>query len=284
MNIFHTAAPATTPFKPLSGTRRRLGIFWGLAAFLGLLALCPGYGSAAQYTVNSVPNVQLQDSSRYVSNPDNLITAEHELQINRLAGKLREQSGIELAVVAVKNIGDTDARQFANELFRHWGLGKKGKDNGLLILLVTQPPQRSIVFETGYGLEASLPDALCYRMQQEHMIPLLKKNEYSLAMLKGVTAVGEHFFSGEYKNVQVKSPGFLGWLFRNLSSVFIFLFVVVLIHRILKKRKTGPSRNWTPNATYSRDSSNDRRSSSGRSSGGSWGGGRSGGGGASSRF
>lgn len=54
---------------------------------------------------------------------------------------------------------------------------------------MTDPPQRSVVFETGYGLEGVLPDAICYRMQQRYMLPDFKAGDYSAGMQKGVEAV-----------------------------------------------------------------------------------------------
>lgn len=99
----------------------------------------------------------------HVSNPDGIITPDDASRINQLLNVVEDSLGIEVAVVAVNSIGDQDARMFATDLFKHWGLGQKSKDNGLLIQLVTEPSQRSVVFETGYGIEGVLPDAICYR-------------------------------------------------------------------------------------------------------------------------
>lgn len=167
--------------------------------FIVLSLICRAFAlSAEPYTVETIPNVRLSDRWNHVSNPDGIISADDVAHINQLLNLVEDSLGIEVAVVAVNSIGDQDARMFATELFGHWGLGQKGTDDGLLIQLVTEPSQRSVVFETGYGIEAYLPDAICYRLQQRYMIPDLKQGKYSEGMVKGVAAVAKYLLSSDY--------------------------------------------------------------------------------------
>lgn len=171
--------------------------------FLGVLLL-PGYSRAAkEYTIQTIPNTHLSDKNNYVSNPDGILNATDIQYINRALKQLEDSLSIEVAVVAVESIGNNDARQFATELFKYWGLGKKGEDNGLLIQLVTEPSQRSVVFETGYGLEGVLPDAICYRLQQQYMMDDLKAGRYSTGMLNGVMAVKDYLMASDYERRQM---------------------------------------------------------------------------------
>lgn len=168
-----------------------------LAALLPLLFLmllaCPRPGeAAARLNVQDVPNVQALDGGQYVSDPDKLIDPADLAAMNLAIAGLRAATGVEVAVAVLKDIGDNDSRRFANELFKHWGVGSRERDDGLLILLVTEPPQRSVVFETGYGLEGALPDAACYRLQQRYMLPDLRENRYSQGLRKGVEATVRH--------------------------------------------------------------------------------------------
>ena len=223
-------------------TGKRLPALW--LAVLLLVSLFPLQLSAAKnYTVETIPNVRLSDRNNHVSNPDGIIQPQDVDRINRLLQIVEDSLGIEVAVVAVESIGDNDARMFATDLFQHWGLGKKDKDNGLLIQLVTEPTQRSVVFETGYGIEGVLPDAICYRLQQRYMIPDLKAGEYSTGMLKGVAAVKQYLMASDYEraamtggNTSRQSEGdnlFL-WLFMIMMIVFpagIFILVSFLKYR-----------------------------------------------------
>lgn len=83
------------------------------------------------------------------------------------------------------------AKSFAFSLFNKWGIGDKDSDNGLLILLITDLDDREIVFETGYGIEGFLPDALCKRIQVKKMIPLMKELDYGGGLLAGVNEIGD---------------------------------------------------------------------------------------------
>lgn len=158
---------------------------------------------AKEYTVKTIPNTHLSDKNNYVSNPDGILNETDIQKINQTLKVLEDSLVIEVAVVAVESIGNEDARQFATALFQYWGLGKKGEDNGLLLQLVTEPSQRSIVFETGYGLEGVLPDAICYRIQQRYMIDDLKAGQYSQGMVNGVTAVKDYLMASDYERSEM---------------------------------------------------------------------------------
>lgn len=171
--------------------------------FIFLLLLPVNRATGAEYTLKTIPNTRLTDRNNHVSNPDGILLPADVLYINQALQLLEDSLGVEVAVVAVESIGQNDARQFATDLFQLWGLGKEKKDNGLLIQLVTERSQRSIVFETGYGLEGVLPDAICYRIQQNYMIADLREGNYSAGMLNGVMAVKDYLLASDYERVQM---------------------------------------------------------------------------------
>lgn len=156
-----------------------------------------------EYNVETVPNVRLNDRYNYVSNPDNIISAADVARINQLLRSLEDSLSIEVAVVALESIGNNEARTFATELFRKWGIGKKADDNGLLIQLTTEASQCSVVFKTGYGLEGVLPDIICYRLQQRYMVPDMREGNYSSGMVKGVEAVVDYLKASDYERADI---------------------------------------------------------------------------------
>lgn len=141
---------------------------------------------AQTYTVETVPNVKLTNNS-YVSNPDNLLTEEAVNKINSRLSDLETKTTAQVAVVVIQSIGDADIFDFAQQLFDRWKIGRSGKDNGLLILMVMD--KRTVRFHTGLGLEGVLPDVVCKRIQTEHMIPYFKEEDYSQGMIAGVDHV-----------------------------------------------------------------------------------------------
>lgn len=234
--------------------------------------LFSGAALAAPFSVKSVPNAHLRDKNSYVSDPGKVLRPDATAAVNKTVAALERRTGAEIAVVVLKDVGDNDAREFATDLFRHWGLGKKGKDNGLLILLITEPPQRSVIFETGYGLEGVLPDVVCYRLQQRYMVPDFKKGDFSAGMVKGVDAVAAYLAADKSERTAMTAPQKNEQPDDDTASVIIvLLFIAFFLYLARRNPKTALAILGSL-----------RRG--GRGGGGSWGGGSSGGGGASSRF
>lgn len=165
-----------------------------LVAALLLLSIAPAtYG--VEYRVSEVPNVQLEDRRRFVTNPDGILSDEAVARLDSLCFSLRERGLAEVVVVALDDIAPRDMVAFSQALFEGWSVGDDKLDNGLGILLVGD--MREIRFHTGYGLEGVLPDALCYEIQQEFMVPYFRDGDYSSGMVAGVEAVDAVLTSGE---------------------------------------------------------------------------------------
>ncbi|MDR0987839.1 MAG: TPM domain-containing protein [Prevotellaceae bacterium] len=158
-----------------------------LPFFFVLGCLIPPAPAQTIYTVDNLPNTHLQAKTRYVSDPAAILSTATRDSIDAMLYALDRQTGIEVAVATLPSIGQADCFTFAYDLFTKWGVGKKGNDNGLVVLLVTD--QRCIQFVTGYGLEGDLPDAICKRIQARQMNPKLAKGDWDGGMVAGIRAV-----------------------------------------------------------------------------------------------
>ena len=132
---------------------------------------------AGIYTPTSLPNPKVQDVHNYVCNPDGIVETNEVLFLNRLAHQLEDSTQVELCVVAVESIGETEAFDFCYELFQRWGIGKKGTNTGVLLFLAVE--SRDIRIMTGGGIEGVLTDAVCNEIIQQTAIPPLRNGEYS---------------------------------------------------------------------------------------------------------
>lgn len=206
------------------------------AFVIGLLFLFSNTIYAFEYTVDNIPNPQTANSANFVSNPDGILKEESIQQINQLLNSLRQQNKSEVAVVMVNSIGSEEIKPFATALFKKWGIGTAENSNGLLILFVMD--QRKVTFETGYGLEGVLPDAICKRIQTQTMIPYFKNGDYDGGMIAGIEQVvsivkGETFVE---KKVSIPwdeiVPMALGVYF--LLMILSFVWIGSIITKISK--------------------------------------------------
>lgn len=153
---------------------------------------------AKDYTIQEIPMVHLQDRTRYVSNPDGILSPSAVAEMDQILYQLEEKTGIQTLVVVVTGIEGDDCFDFAYRLGKEMGVGQKERDNGLVILLSTD--QRCIQFATGYGLEGVLPDAICKRIQSRYMVEHLGKDDWDTGMVEGIRAVNS-YLDGSMENI-----------------------------------------------------------------------------------
>ena len=184
-------------------------------------------GIAKRYTVKDIPMVHLQDRMRYVSNPDGILSSAAVATMDNILYELEQQTGIETVVVAVEEIASDDCFEFALQIGQQYGVGKKKTDNGLVILLVRK--ERCVQFVTGYGIEGDLPDAICKRIQEREMFPLLKQGKWDEGMIAGIRAVhgyleGSMEFSGDENEYGENTGLLVGMLIFVILSFFLLTF------------------------------------------------------------
>jgi Beta-propeller domains of methanol dehydrogenase type len=157
-------------------------------SLLLIALLCaPVYGQAKKYKVEDIPNVQLSDARRFVSNPDGLLSSGAVYSIDTMLYSLKQTNRAQVVVIAVNSIGDADPTDFLFRLLERWGVGRRDIDNGLGMLLVID--QGAIEILTGYGLEGDLPDAILKRIINNYMLPAFRDKDWDGGMVAGVEAV-----------------------------------------------------------------------------------------------
>jgi len=123
----------------------------------------------------------------YVNDFADIISAGVEQEMTSLAVELERKTGVEIAVATVPDMGGDVIDSYANRLYESWGIGKAGKDNGVLILLALE--ERKVKIETGYGLEPILPDGKTGGILDEYVIPDLRRGDYGRGLYRGMAAV-----------------------------------------------------------------------------------------------
>jgi uncharacterized protein len=121
------------------------------------------------------PIAQLKPSN-YVNDFAGVLDPATVSRLNDLCRQVDEKAHAQIAVVTVKSVDGQDVVSYAVALYQKWGIGAKGKDRGVLILLATQ--DRKYWTTVGYGLEPILPDGKVGGFGRE-AVPLLRSGDYA---------------------------------------------------------------------------------------------------------
>ncbi|HYO82478.1 MAG TPA: TPM domain-containing protein [Bryobacteraceae bacterium] len=134
----------------------------------------------------------------YVSDFARVIDPVARQDVERYCARIQKSTGVQMAFVTLSTLGGDPVEQFANDLFRRWGIGAKGKDEGLLLLLVIN--DRRSRLEVGRGLEPYITDGTAGTLLRS-MSPALKAGRYAEALGTAAHELGERV--AKAKNVSI---------------------------------------------------------------------------------
>lgn len=143
-----------------------------------LLSVCPASG----LEVVPKPEGRVNDYA-------NVIPPDYLEKLQALIAEVETKTSAEIAVVTMESIAPYDEVSYARLLFDNWKIGKKGKDNGVLVLLAVR--ERRWRIETGYGVEGILPDGKCGEIGRSYMVPLFKQGKYGEGLYSGTAAIAD---------------------------------------------------------------------------------------------
>ena len=132
------------------------------------------------------------------------------------------RTGAQFALVTLPSLEGGQIDDFTNKLFAKWGVGEKGKNNGVMLLVAVQ--DRKARIEPGYGLEPILPDALAGRVLDEQLFPAFKQGRYAQGMTQAVNRIAEIIERGEPASPEERK-GKRGIGDQTSAVLFLSLFV-----------------------------------------------------------
>ncbi|MCD2500648.1 TPM domain-containing protein [Clostridium sp. NSJ-145] len=139
---------------------------------------------------------------KYFNDYTNTIDYSTAKQIVSIGKELEDKTSAQAIIVVINSTNGAPIEDYANKLFRTWGIGKKTKDNGLLILLAIN--DKSWRIEVGRGLEGAIPDALTNRIMQTTAKPCFINGNYSEGLLNSYSIFSDYIAS-EYDVTLEKS-------------------------------------------------------------------------------
>jgi len=145
-----------------------------------------------------------------------------------------DTSSTQIAIVLIKSVGDYDIDEYGTELGRKWGIGQKGKNNGLLILAAID--DHKVTIQVGYGLEGAVPDVITQQIIQQDIRPHFRQNDYYGGLDLATTHIIQ-YTKGEYK-AEAKPPQ------NNNHSggggaIIVIIIVIVILVSIFRNRGGG---------------------------------------------
>lgn len=159
-----------------------------------VILICATALSAKTYNANSLPVDLNAITFSRVINPDGVLEGSTVSLIDSLLLDLQTTKGVQALVVAVENIENDDPYQFCIDLGNKYGVGSKNSE-GFILSLATK--DRSYWLMTGSGLEEYLPDAVCKRIENRVMIPLLKESKWDEALFQTTFTIKEYLEGNE---------------------------------------------------------------------------------------
>ena len=162
-------------------------------------------------------------SPTLVTDFTNTLSVGDKQQLESKLVAFNDSTTTQIAVVIMKSVGEYDINDYAQKLGRAWGIGTKGKNNGVLVLVALDDHKVSI--QTGYGAEGAVPDADTHTIIENDIVPRFKQNDY-YGGLNVATDDLMKLMKGEYKapaKAKGQDDGGGG------GSIWIFLVIVVII-------------------------------------------------------
>jgi len=231
---------------------------------------------------------QLPKPSGFVNDFAKVLKVQDAEAVESLAAAIKEKTGAELALVTVESFAPyASIDEFSLALAEVWGVGERGKDNGVLLVLAMS--EREVKIEVGYGLEGAIPDSVAGRILDTVVIPAFRQGDFSGGLREGCNAIAAYV--AKEKGLDLAELDLSDTLIRDSGSdsftsiiipiiIVVFLYIFILRHSVFwRGLRTGGS--------VLRSGGFGSGSSFGRSGGrgfGGFSGGSFGGGGASRRF
>lgn len=171
------------------------------------------------------PNTLLSDFTNTISDAD-------KQQLEHKLVAFNDSTSTQIAVVIIKSVGDYDIDDYGQKLGRAWGIGQKGKNNGILVLVALG--DRKVTIQTGLGTEGAVPDIITHQIIENDLKPRFKKNDYYGGLDAGTDDLIK-YIKGEYK-ADKKPQGRGGG---GGSAGIIVIIVVVILILIFRNRGGG---------------------------------------------
>lgn len=170
-------------------------------------------------------------SSTLVTDYTNTLAPQDKQQLENKLVAFDDSTSTQIAVVMMHSVGQYDIDDYGQKLGRAWGIGHKGKNNGILVLVALD--DHKVTIQTGYGAEGGVPDVIAKQIIDEDIVPHFKEKDYYGGLDLGTTDLMK-YMKGEYKaEKKVEDDGGAG------GYIMLLIIVVVILIIVFRNRGGG---------------------------------------------
>ncbi len=142
---------------------------------------------AALFALSAAADVPVPPLKSRVTDLTSTLTAQQRVDLEQRLAAFESKKGSQIAVLMVPTTQPEEIEQYSIRVVDQWKLGRKGVDDGVL-LLVAKDDHR-VRIEVGYGLEGVLPDATAKRIVSDAIVPYFKQGDFYAGILAGVDRI-----------------------------------------------------------------------------------------------
>jgi uncharacterized protein len=177
---------------------------------------------------------------QYVVDLAGVIDSGTQARLNAMLHDLEAKTTAQVVVLTIKSLDGEPIENFSHQTAVKWGIGQKGKDNGVLLTVAVKDHKYRI--EVGYGLESTLPDSLVGSIGRQYLAPNFRKGDYAGGLLAAAAEIAKTASGGKvgvpgtqgkppyhWETVPKKPSASLSPLTAILLIIFIIVLLVVII-------------------------------------------------------
>ena len=194
-----------------------------------VIALFLAYPAALPAVTPPLPDHPTQ----YVVDLAGVLDADARARLNARLKDLEAETTAQVVVLTFNSLEGEPIEDFSHQTAVKWGIGQKGKDNGVLLTVAVK--DRKYRIEVGYGLESALPDSLVGSLGRQYLVPNFRKGDFAAGIVATVNEVAKAISGGKgvgitsetgkvAANKAPRRPGAVGTIL--LSPLTAILFII----------------------------------------------------------
>lgn len=189
------------------------------------------------FTVNAQDIPQPTGKYKYVQDFAGILSPSQKKSLEESLSLFTTSTSSSIVVVTVNDLNGDDISSYATELSHQWGIGEKGKDNGIVLLVKpkTKNSKGEVNISVGYGLEGAVPDVTANLIIQREIIPLFKKGRIYDGIYAATNTL-KNLVKGEYSPAEYKKKSNDGKSNLIGSIIIVFIIIAAMLYQVLMKK------------------------------------------------